>query len=119
VTPLPLISPKPFTGYTADEYHAYVTAMYALPVKRGAKPKSPVSGLAVTRGEAGELRVRRTAKARPFPYATIAEVKLLADHVKCGQAELWNLLKAKKFILGQTRMECEKIYAEIEEIPWR
>lgn len=113
-----LISPKPFSEFTPDAYHAYVTAMYALPVKRTGKAKSPVSGLTVNRTKAGGLSVRRTAKSRPFAYATIAEVKSLADYAKCSQAELWNLLKSKDFILGQTRIECEKIYAEIQGIPW-
>jgi hypothetical protein len=114
----PLIAPKPFSAFTADEYHAYITAMWAMPAKRGTRPCSPVSGLSVSRNKKGTLTVRRTAKNRPFAYATTGEVTALAKHVKCPQAELWNLLKAKDFILGPDRLTCEKIYAEIQQLPF-
>lgn len=115
----PLIAPKSFAEYGPDEYHAYISGFYALPeAKRGSRPKSPVSGLTVGRTKAGKLTVRRNAKQRAFPYATMAEIRALAEHAKASQADVWNLLKQKEFILGQNRMECEKIWAEVNEIPW-
>lgn len=112
------IAPKPFVEYTPDEYHSYVSSMYALRVKRGAKPPSPAPGLSVCRTKAGALSLRKT-KARTFCYVTLPEIAALAKVVGCGQADLWNLFKKKEYVIAKTRMEAERIYADINEIPWR
>lgn len=114
----PLIAPKPFAEFEPEEYHGYVSNMYELRIKKGsAKPTSGVPGLNILRTKKGALSLRRT-KARTFEYVTMSEVKKLADYAKASQADVWNLFKAKKYIMAKDRMEAEKIYAEIKDIPW-
>lgn len=114
---MPLIAPKPLTAFTPDEYHKYVSDMYALPARKG-KPASPAPGLTVNRTKRGSLSVRRAAKVRPFAYATYAEVAALASAVSTSQSDIWNLLKRKEYIIATTRMEAERLYAELKEMPW-
>ncbi len=113
----PLIAPKPFAEFTADEFHVHVQAMYEVRTKRGAKPVGPAPGLTVSRTKAGALSVRRT-KARPFAYVTLGEIAELAKAAQTNQSDLWNLFKRRKFIIAQTRMQAENIYAELKGIPF-
>lgn len=114
----PLIAPKPIAAFTPDEYHTYVGEMYELRQRGSSKPKSPAPGLSITRTKKGELSVRRTAKTRPFAYATYAEIEALAKAAGTAQSDVWNLLKRKKFILAQTRIEAEHIYGELNNVPF-
>lgn len=111
---LPLIS-APFDSFTPDAYHAYVTGMYELRTK--GKPKGPAAGLTVSRTKKGALSVRRS-KSRAFEYVTMSEIAALAEHAKCSQADLWNIFKKKGYIVAGSRLEAEKIYADVKEIPW-
>lgn len=112
------IAPKPFAEFTPDEYHQYISDMFALPRKKGtAKPSAGVAGLTVSRTKKGSLSLRKT-KARTFAYVTMNELKKLADFAKVSQAEVWNLFKKKEYIIAQSRMEAEEIYSNIREIPW-
>lgn len=108
---IPLISPKPFEEFGAEEYYAYVQSMYGVRVKRGAKPPSPAPGLSVSRTKKGALSVRRTPKARAFDYVTMHEVELLAKAADVSQAELWNCFKRRGFIVARDRLEAERTYA--------
>lgn len=117
--PYPLISPKPFSAYEPDEYREYVRGMFEMPrPKRGAKPAGPAPGLTVRRTAKGALSITRRAKTRPFAYITMGELVAVAAAAKCSQAELWNVLKAKDFIVSKTRMEAEMIYGELKGIPF-
>lgn len=114
----PHISPKPFTEYTPEDFHAYVSNMFSMRTKKtSAKPTSGVLGLVVSRTKKGALSLRR-AKSRTFEYVTMGELVKLATHAKASQAEVWNLFKTKKYIISKDRMEAEQIYAQIKEIPW-
>lgn len=114
-----LIAPKPFSAYSPEEYHAYVTVMYGLRTKaRSTKPASPVQGISITKTKKGTLGVRRMEKGRPFAYVTYPEIAALAKHHGVPQSDLWNAFKAKDYIVTKTRMEAEKLYAEIQGIPW-
>ncbi len=114
---LPLIAPKPMRNFTPDEYSQYVTNMYSIRVKGGAKPKSPVEGISVRRNKKGALAIYRS-KARAFAYVTQEEVVKLAIAFKVTQAEIWNLFKSKDYIIAKDRLEAEATYAAIQEIPW-
>lgn len=115
---MPLIAPKHFSAYTQDEYYAYVQSMWAMRIKKGsAKPTSGVVGLTISRTKKGALSLRRT-KARTFEYVTTDELTRLATFSKASQAEVWNLFKDKKYIIAKDRMEAEKLYGEIKEIPF-
>lgn len=113
-----LIAPKPFAEYSPEDFHSYVSGMYCLRTKGKARPVSPAPGLRVSRTKAGALTVSRTAKQRAFAYVTLPELAGLAKANACGQADLWNLFKKKKYIITKTRMEAEQAYAQIKEIPW-
>ncbi len=113
---IPLIAPKPIAEFDSDEYHAYITEMYALPApKRGAKPPGPAPGLTVSRTKKGALSVRRT-KVRPFAYVTLSEIAGLAKLQECSQADLWNMFKRKKFIIAKDRLEAEHLLIKLNEI---
>lgn len=118
MTPNPiLIAPKPFSEYEAGEYHSYVSGMWQLRVKKGAKPPSPAPGLSVSHTKKGALTIRRT-KVRPFAYVTWPEIAALAKAAQCMQSDLWNAFKAKEFIVTQTRMEAERLYSDSKGLPW-
>lgn len=107
-----LIAPKPVSEFQPDEYHRYVSDMYALRVKRGGKVPA-VPGLSVSRTKAGALSVRR-GKARAFDYVTMPEIALLAKAAGTGQADIWNAFKKREFIIAKDRLEAERVFAERE-----
>lgn len=111
----PLIAPKPIQAYGPEEFHAYVTGMYALPGRKS--PPKAAPGLSVSRTKAGALSIRR-AKTRAFAYVTLPEIAALAKEKSVSQAELWTAFKLKGFIITETRMQAEERYAVIKEIPW-
>lgn len=115
-----LIAPKSIWDFVAEEYYTYVCEMHELRVKGSRAPKArgpTVSGLSVSRTKKGALSIRKS-KARTFAYVTFDEIAKLAASAKCSQSELWQLFKAKKYLVTRSRMEAEQIYADIKEIPW-
>lgn len=111
------IAPKPLKDFTPDEFHLHVVNMFTLPRRKG-KSASPAPGLSVNRTKTGKISIRRTAKSRAFAYVTGKEIELLAKAIGSSQSELWNEFKKKKFIFAQNRLEAEKIYADVNSIPW-
>jgi hypothetical protein len=115
-----LISGKPVSEFSPDEYYAAVTAMYEQRTRASrTKPQSHAPGLTLSRTKKGALSVRRSAKTRAFAYVTLAEVTALAKALSATQAEVWTFFKLKKYIIAKDRMEAERIYSEINEIPWK
>lgn len=113
-----LIAPKPFADFEAEEFHAYVMAMHKAPVtKAGARPPPIAKGLAIGRTKRGALTIKRS-KSRPFAYVTNLEIAALAAKAACSQAQLWQIFKAKKFIIAKDRLEAEHIYGALKEIPF-
>lgn len=110
-----LISPKPFTEYSAEEYHEYIRSMYALPKAKSGK--LPAQSLTLKRTKKGALSIRRT-KNRPFAYVTMSELATLATAVGASQTEAWNAFKKKGFIIAKDRLDAERIYGSIKEIPF-
>jgi len=111
-----LIAPKAFREYSAEDYRDYVISMFALPTaKRGAKPPSAAPGLCVGRTKSGALSLRRT-KLRAFAYVTRAELAALAQQAKTNQSDLWNLFTQKKYLITDSRMTAEKLYAETKGV---
>lgn len=106
---LPLIAPKPFADFTAEEYHSFVQSFYGLRVRATHRKASPALGIAITRTAKGALSIRRS-KARSFDYVTWSELEALANAVKCSKADLWQAFKTRKFIITKTRMEAERLY---------
>ena len=106
-----LIAPKAFADFGPDEYRDYVRSMFEMPrAKRGAKV-SVAPGLAVTRTKKGALSVRRSAKTRPFAYVLWTEIEALSKANATAQSDLWNMFKAKGFIVAKSRMEAEIAFA--------
>lgn len=120
---LPIISAQHFSQMTPESFHAHVKGMYELRQKgskaAAKKPSSSVEGITLSRTKKGALSVRLTKKHRPFSYVLNAEINILAKENSLSIAETWNLFKAKEFLITNTRMEAEKIHAEIEGIPWK
>lgn len=114
---LPLIAPKPFAEYGAQEYYDYVTGMYALRVKRGAKPPGPAPGLSLSRTKAGALSIRRS-RSRAFDYVLDTEIIALAKAIGAYQSDVWNAFVRRRFIIAKSRMQAEETYAAVKEIPW-
>ncbi len=112
-----LISPKSFRDFGPEEFHKYVTGMYALRV-RGSKPAKPVfaEGLTVSKTKSGKLSVRRTSAKRAFAYVTRAELSALSTGLGFAELDLWNAFKAAEYIIAQDRMDAEKRYAEAKGV---
>ena len=106
---LPLIG-KPMNTFAPEDYVELVRGMYSLRQKGAKKPASPAPGLSITRNKKGALTLRRS-KARTFAYVTFPELAALAASAQTNQSDLWNLFKAKKYIIAQTRMDAERAYA--------
>src|SRR4051812_42207257 len=108
-----LIAPKGIREYSPEEYHSYIQSHYELRAKRGQKT-SPAPGLSLSKTKSGKLSLRR-AKTRAFDYITMSELAALAKHAGCGQADLWNLLKSRNFIIAKDRLEAEATYGRTRE----
>ncbi len=117
----PLIATKHFSEFTPEEYQEHVKGMYELRQK-GSKPavKKPsfAEGLTLKRTKTGKLSITRSTKKRPFAFVLDIEIGALAKGYGFTYTETWNAFKAKKYIISKTRMEAEKIHADISEIPW-
>lgn len=115
-----LIAGKPLKEFAAEEFHAHVTAMYSETSHRKQKARTPsqTSGLTFIRTKKGALSVRRTKSVRAFAFVLRDELPGLAAQAGTTQAEVWNCLRAAKFIVADTRMQAEIAYAQIKEIPW-
>jgi len=120
-TPPPLIVSKPFADYTPEEYLEHVKGMYELRQK-GSKPAvvkpSFAEGLSLKRTKTGKVSITRSTKKRPFAFVLDMEVSALAKGYGFTYTETWNAFKAKNYIIAKTRLEAEKIHADISGIPW-
>lgn len=116
---LPLIT-KPLNQWTPEEYHAFVKGMYQERAKAASKSKKPsfAAGLTLSRTKKGALSLRLNKKLRPFQFILDSEIDALAVGYAVPKAEVWNLFKARKFIIAKTRMDAERTYANINNIPW-
>lgn len=110
---------KPFAEFTPEEFHAHVRSMYEVR-QRGssAKPKSPAVGISLSKTKKGAWSIRLTKTKRAFKYVLTAEIDALAKHHGATVAEIWNVFKAKDFLITKTKLEAEQINADIKEIPW-
>lgn len=113
----PLIAHKHIAEFGADEFHAYVTAMYALRIKGRAKAPNPAPGLFITRTKTGKVGIRRT-KLRAFDYITNTEMADVAKQSGITQAELFVAFKERNFIVAKDRLEAEHIHTKLQELPW-
>ena len=112
-----LISPRPLREFTPEDFQEHVRSMYSLRLKpRNSKPPSPAPGISVGWTMSGKLSVRRLSKQRAFDYVTMPEVEKLAAAAKCNQADLWNLLKKKNYIIAKDRLTAERAYAALKGI---
>ena len=81
------------------------------------KPASAVSGLSISKSKKGALTVRR-AKGRAFAYVTFPEIAALSKATGYAQSDLWNMFKQKGYIVTKDRMEAERIYADVQSLPF-
>lgn len=112
-----LVAPMPFAEFESGAWKTYVNSMYEVRTRGRTRPTAPAKGLSVSRTKRGALSIRRT-RTRSFCYVTYAEITELAAAVPCSQADLWQAFKAKDYIIKQTRMECERIYADLKAMPF-
>lgn len=85
---IPLLSPRPFAVYSAQEYHTYIRSLYRTPAEAAGKP------------EPREFSFRRNDKGNPVitirrkpKYLTKAEVNLCALELGMPQNEMWVYLR--------------------------
>ncbi len=110
---LPLISAE-FESFTPEAFHAHVTDMYAVQVKRGAKPLSAAPGLSIKRAADGGWRIRKLA-GRTFAYVLYSEITALAKQLATNQSDLWNAFKQREFIIAKDRMAAETAYTKLKQ----
>jgi len=117
---VPLIAPKHVSEYTDEEYHSYVSGMYELRQKgsKPAKAKGAAQGITLSRTKKGALSIRWNKKSRPFAYVLRAELEALCAEQGILFSELWNAFKAKDFLIANSKMEAEEIYANIKQVPF-
>lgn len=113
-----LVCAKPFEAFTPDEFFTYVCSMFGRPLAKAGKKPAIALGLTLTRTKAGKLSIKRTKTQRAFAYVTNEEIEKLAKAGGFTIAETWNLFKTKEFIIAPTRMDAEKIHAELAGLPW-
>lgn len=116
-----LIAPKKLKDFSATEYHDYVKGMYKKRVKRSsatAKPKSPVSGVRISKTKRGNVGIARSKKLRAFPYITDPEIRALCSHHKLTYSVLWTAFKKKNWIVAADRLKAEEAYAKLRGLPW-
>lgn len=119
--PTPLISTsiagKSFRDFTPEAFHTYVSQMYALPqAKRGAKVPI-VRGVSLARTKSGNWSIRRSS-GKAFPWISRTELESLANGYGLAMNECWNLFRAKDWMIVADRMEAERRYSAVKEIPW-
>jgi hypothetical protein len=118
---LPLIASKSFEEHSPDSFLTSVKAMYELRQKgSNPKPKKPsfAEGLTLKRTKTGKVSITRSTKKRPFEYVLDIEIDALAKGYEFTKAETWNAFRAKNYIIARTRMDAEKIHADIKGITW-
>lgn len=84
----PLLSPKPFSDYTAESYLAYVRTLYIAPP---AKKVSAEYSASLNKKGNLTLRITRTPK-----FVTAAEVSKIAADVGKSLQETWLLIRKRK-----------------------
>ncbi len=117
---LPLISPKPFSEYSPKEYRAYIQSHYELRQKgsKPAKPKGPAEGLTLKRTKKGALSVLRNKRLRAWEFVTRAELHALAKEAAAPVSEVWNYFTAKGYVIGDDKVDCERINVRLKEMTW-
>lgn len=106
-----LISKKPLSSFTPEEYHKHVTDMYQERVKSGGS-KAPVPGLSLSRTKSGKLSVRMNKKQRAFAYVLHSEIDFLAAHYGFERNEILEAFSSRSFIITDSRLNAEKVYEE-------
>lgn len=114
---LPLVSVKSFRDFTPEEYHAHVTAMYAL--RKEKKAESCAPGISLTLTKKGAISIRRVKNKRAFAYVTRSEIEALAKESGHSMQILWTAFREADYIISNDRMEAEKLHANLEGIPWK
>lgn len=93
---IPLLSPKPFSEFTPEEYHTYICSMYHKPEKQESKSVKvlPPYEWKLTPKGALSVTVNRTDKS-----LTRAEIDQLAKESGRPLNEVWNYLTIKRKVL--------------------
>lgn len=87
---IPLISPKPFSEYSPEEYLTYIKSLYREP-ERAAPPAD--YSVHVNKKGTPVIRINRKPK-----FLTSAEVSLIAEEISWTLQDLWMLIAKKKKI---------------------
>ena len=62
--------------------------------------------------------MRRNKKQRAFNYVLKSEIELLAKLHKTAISEMWNMFRDRDYIITEVRMDAERRYAEIADLPF-
>jgi len=97
---IPLISPKPFSEFTAAEYHAYVRSLYQAPPEK----KAPAE-VAVRLNDKGNpvVTVRRDPKT-----ISHTEAEQIAAELGWTLQDTWLMLRKKKITITVPRKESRR-----------
>lgn len=110
----PLLSPKAFASYSAEEFREYIQSLYVAPVVKEKKPKPPPKLSWKRLKEGGfSFATRRTPK-----WITVEERALFKTQMDLNERELFLLFKEKKLVLVPDVEDGRKLEQEIKEIPW-
>lgn len=85
---IPLLSPKPFAQFTAQEYHSYIQTLYREPPKA-----EPPADFTVRLNAKGNPVIRINRKPK---FLTAKEIKLIAEQLGWKQQTLWLHIVKKK-----------------------
>lgn len=113
---VPLIAARHFSEFSQGDYHELVRSMHASPSPSG--NSSGISGISVSRTKRGKISIRHTVAKRPFKYILAGEIEKIVSTGVGQTAEIWNAFKEKGFIIAKDRLEAEKAYSQIKEVPW-
>lgn len=96
---IPLLSPRPFSDMTPEEYKKYIESLYIEPVRA-----APPADWTVTVNKKGTPVIRINRKPR---YLLPSEVKVIADEIGWTFQALWLRLKKNK-----TEIRIKNVIAE-------
>lgn len=103
-----VLSPKPFSNYTATEFSEYVRTLYAAPPK-----KEPPAELLIKRAASGKLSILNRRKPA---WITRDEISTAAKTQSLSQAECWNYCAKRKFLIVAADADGRKLSADLAAV---
>jgi hypothetical protein len=102
---LKLLSPKPFSEYSPDEYHGYIRSLNRPRVFTSSKKDQRDLKVRVTRLKKGTLSI--VTKRSPL-YVTEKEIEKISEKSEIPQSEIYIALMARGFKIYPDHRTAEK-----------